>query len=117
MSHRGGDCSDDHVCATPLRSARRWQKPAAADTLAVAPGPSRWSPPRPSAAYPTNRSAHEAASAPVGPFGSPSSHVTPNASMTAGPSDISIGDAGDISIGDLQVSVALGTLMSNRSGF
>jgi hypothetical protein len=35
--------------------------------------------------------------------GSPSSHVTPNVSTTACPSDISIRDRGDISIGDRQI--------------
>jgi hypothetical protein len=58
------------------------------------------------AACPTDQSAHEAASAPVRSFGSPSSNVTPNVSTTACPSDISIGDGSDISIGDLQVNAA-----------
>jgi hypothetical protein len=41
---------------------------------------------------------------------SPSSYVTPNVPTTECPSDISIGDAGDISTGDLQLNAAEGIL-------
>jgi hypothetical protein len=61
---------------------------------------------QPSADRPTDRSEHEAASAPARSSGSSPSHATPNIATTACPSDISIGDPGDISIGDVQGRVA-----------
>src|SRR5437764_1942215 len=107
-SLRAGDCPDGRVCATPERLDHQRQthdaeyKPGVVPDLATCPQP------QPSADRPTDRSEHEAASAPAGSFGSPPSHVTPNVATTACPSDISTGDAGDISIGDLQPLAAAG---------
>ncbi len=50
--------------------------------------------------------ADEAVSAPARSSGSPPSHATPNVATTGCPCDISIGDAGDISIGDLHCPAA-----------
>ena len=104
--HHDGDCSHGHACGKPKPPVHRRQKRTADDRPDDVPGPSRWPPPRLSAACPTDQSARAAGSAPVRSSGSPSSHVTPNVSTTACASDISTGDGSDISIGDLHPKTA-----------
>ncbi len=105
-SHRVGDCWVGHVCGTPALTGLRPRMRDATETPGGARAASTSQRRRPSAVRPPDPTIPAAGPAPDRSSASPPSHVTPSARVAACPSDISVGDASDISIGDLHRTVA-----------